>query len=172
VSKDRRAERHPRATPASTTGFLLRFALLWLAALVVLALAPAIEDWTVRGTLACVRNAGPLVGLRLRMDGDVLYMPAGPPVQVASDCTALMPTALLWAAIVAYPARMRWRLLGLAAGAAILWGYNLIRIMAMLAINDWNATLVGFVPVYVWQSVSTVFACALFFVWVRPAPEH
>ncbi len=153
-----------------TGTFLLRFALLWLGALALFALVPDIERWLVKATMACVRWSGSVAGIPSQVQGDVIVFRGALPAQVAPDCTTLVPTTLLWSGILAYPAQIRWKLIGLAAGATLLWAYNLVRILSTIAILGWHPWFVSFFHVYVWQTLTIVFACALFLLWLKRAP--
>ena len=162
----------PRPMLRPTGAFLMRFALVWLGALALFALVPEIERWMVRATIACVRGVGALAGIPSQVQGDLVLFKGARPAEVASDCTTLLPTTLLWAGILAYPAQIRWKLIGMAAGAAILWGYNLVRILSTIAILGWHPFFVSLFHVYVWQTLTIVFACALFWYWLgRAAPD-
>jgi exosortase/archaeosortase family protein len=79
---------------------------------------------------------------------------------------------LLGAGILAYPASARWKIVGLLGGVVVLWTYNLIRIYAMFAIDGLDPDVVEFIHIYVWQTVTVVFACALFLWWLQRAPSR
>lgn len=164
-------ESSPRAqAPLRPTGaFLLRFLLAWLGALVLFALVPQIERWMVGATIATVRWSGSLFGVSSEVRDGLLYLGGARGVNVVTDCTSLMSTTLLWSGILAYPAGVRLKVLGMATGAAVLWGYNLLRVVFMIAILGWDRSIWNFLHVYVWQTVTIVFACALFLFWLRRA---
>lgn len=162
----------PRPDARPTGGFLLRFAAVWVGALVVFSLVPAVEDWFVAATIANVRWLGALAGQPSDVQGDVVRFRDALPASIASDCTTLMPTALLWSGIVAFPAAPAWKLVGMAAGALVLWVYNLARILTMIAILKWDRRVVDFIHVYVWQTVTIAIACMLFLLWTRKSPAR
>jgi exosortase/archaeosortase family protein len=162
--------REPRAPRRAETrailGFLARFGGGWIAALVLLALVPAIDQWAVRHTLSSLVAISRLFGLQATASGVGVTI-GGVPMQIVPDCTPLMPTVALWIAIAAFPAPWRWKLGGLLAGALLLWLYNLGRILALVPVLRHRPQLFDFIHVYLWQTVTLVVVFALFMLWLR-----
>lgn len=155
-----------RAEVRAVLGFLARFAGGWVAALVLLALAPSIERWAVGSTISSLLFCTRLFRVHTVAEGDHISI-AGISIQIVPDCTPLMPTAALWIAIAAFPAPWRGKLLGLAAGAFLLWLYNMARIFALVPVLAYRPQLFEFIHVYLWQTVTLVVVFALFLVWLR-----
>jgi exosortase/archaeosortase family protein len=78
-----------------------------------------------------------------------------------------MPTLMLGIAVLAYPSNATWKLVGVAAGAAALWVYNVVRMLALMATLRWWPGSFHFVHVYLWQTVTLLVVCALFLLWLR-----
>jgi exosortase/archaeosortase family protein len=53
------------------------------------------------------------------------------PLQIVLDCAALDALALFAATVLAFPAAARVKLLGIAAGGAIIWTFNVLRIVLL-----------------------------------------
>jgi exosortase/archaeosortase family protein len=53
------------------------------------------------------------------------------PLQIVLDCAALDALALFAATVLAFPARLRLKLTGFVAGGAIIWGFNVLRILLL-----------------------------------------
>src|SRR5439155_601708 len=107
-------------------GFILRFAAGWAGVLLLTAFVPGIERGAVTATVGCVSWLLHLASVQATVDGGQVLVSAGA-VQISPECTPLFPTAVLWTAILAFPATLRWRIAGAVAGAAALWVYNLAR---------------------------------------------
>jgi exosortase/archaeosortase family protein len=155
-----------RAEVRAVLGFLARFAGGWIAILLLLAFVPAIEHWAVRNTLSSLLFITRLFRLGGTTGGESISI-GGVSIEIVPDCTPLMPTAALWIAIAAFPAPWRWRLLGLAAGAFLLWLYNLARILALIPVLAYRPQLFDFIHVYLWQTVTLLVVFALFLLWLR-----
>jgi exosortase/archaeosortase family protein len=53
------------------------------------------------------------------------------PLQIVLDCAALDALALFAASVVAFPAPLRRKLVGFVVGGAIIWGFNVLRIVLL-----------------------------------------
>jgi exosortase/archaeosortase family protein len=152
-------------------GFLIRFGLAWAAALAAATLFPDIERWAIGATMWTLK----LVVMPFAHDAVItgsMLRAGGATVQIVSDCTPLMPTATLWAAVVAFPATWRWRLTGLVAGAAIIWVYNVVRILALLPVLAFRPEWFEFIHVYLWQTVTLIVVFMCFLAWLRLQPAE
>ena len=155
-----------RAEVRAVLGFLARFAGGWVSILLLLAFVPAIERWAVRNTVSSLLFITHLFRLTSSAGGESILIGAVS-IEIVPDCTPLMPTAALWIAIAAFPAPWRWRLAGLAAGALLLWLYNLARILALIPVLTYRPQLFDFIHVYLWQTVTLLVVFALFLLWLR-----
>jgi exosortase/archaeosortase family protein len=147
-------------------GFLARFAGGWIATLVVLSFVPAIDRWAVGHTISSLLLVTHLFQVASTgANGSITI--AGISIEIVPDCTPLMPTAVLWIAIAAFPAPWRTRLLGLAAGAILLWLYNMARILALVPVLAHRPEIFEFVHVYLWQTMTLLVVFAMFLLWLR-----
>lgn len=155
-----------RAEVRAVLGFLARFAGGWISILLLIAFVPAIEHWAVRNTISSLLFITHLFRLGSTAGGESVSI-GGVSIEIVPDCTPLMPTAALWIAIAAFPAPWRGRLAGLAAGALLLWLYNLARILALIPVLANRPQLFEFIHVYLWQTVTLLVVFALFLLWLR-----
>lgn len=172
-----RSRRPPRTHPPAgerparrpVLGFVLRFVTLWTVALVLFARLPGIERWAIRGTLASLLALVRALGISASAAGTFLEV-GGVNLQIVADCTPLMPTAGLWAAMIAFPAPPRWKLAGVVVGGAAVWAFNLARILGLIAVLRWWPAAFDFVHVYLWQTITLLVVCGLFLLWLRLQP--
>ena len=158
-----------RESSRPVLGFLLRFVLAWIAALLAATLFPRIEDYAIAATMWTLRIVLMPFTRGAVIEGSMLQA-GGASVQIVSDCTPLMPTAALWAAVLAFPAPWRWRCVGLFAGAGILWVYNVARILALLPVLAHRPQWFEFIHVYLWQTVTLIVVFTCFLAWLRLQP--
>jgi exosortase/archaeosortase family protein len=133
--------------------------------LMLVAWVPAIEAWAVRHTIASLAGLAALLHIGFGATGTTLRL-AGTTIEIVPDCTPLMPTAALWIAILAFPSPWPRRLLGLAAGAAALWLYNLARILALVPVLRFRPRWFDFIHIYLWQTMTLLVVFAIFLVWL------
>jgi exosortase/archaeosortase family protein len=154
-----------RASLRPVGGFLLRFVGGWIVVLAVAAWTPGIEQWAVRNTIASLGVLSALLRLAFHADGNFVQM-AGASVQIVPDCTPLMPAAALWISIFAFPSAWKWKWIGALAGLAVLWVYNLLRILALVPVLIHRPEWFEFIHVYLWQTMTLLVVFGLFVLWL------
>lgn len=142
--------------------FLLGFGLL---------LAPFTQPAVTRGTADMVKLCAGLVRLfggRAAAQQDFLINPAtGFSIEVKDTCNASNVTLILWAAMLSFPAPWFQKGKGLAAGTAAIYFLNLLRVVSLFYLAEYNAAWFEFIHLYVWESLIMLAALVIFSVWVR-----
>jgi exosortase/archaeosortase family protein len=147
-------------------GFVLRFGLYWALAVAGLSLVPALERWAVQGTVGCLAPVLRAVAVKPIVFGSSIQA-GGANIEIVPDCTPLMPTLVLWAAVAAFPGPWRLKVVGLLAGAAAVWVFNLARVLVlMVVLSEWPRSF-KFAHVYLWQAGTLLVVTAMFMFWVR-----
>jgi len=94
-------------------------------------------------------------------------------VQVIKGCESIYPTAMLWAALLAYPAAFGWKISGLIGGALILFLLNIFRVITMFYIGVYLPSLFDIIHIYAWQALFILVTLAVFLFWaVKAAKPH
>lgn len=115
----------------------------------------------------CVVLVAPFDG-RVEAVGDILRFSDGRgAVQVLSGCNAVEVCALLTAAIITFPAKFKYCLIGAVAGVAALQAVNLLRIISLLYLSRGSAELFEFFHVYVWDAMICLEGLLVFLLWAR-----
>jgi exosortase/archaeosortase family protein len=150
--------------------FTASFILIWLLAQVIVAYLP-IQQSFIEATVATVALVLRAVALPVSVAGATITL-AGTSIEVVGDCTPLPTFTILAAAIVSFPARAQWRVLGWSVGLLLLWIFNLVRISGLLILLTQNRDAFAFVHLYVWQGLGFVVVLGIFAAWVSLAPRH
>lgn len=148
-----------------TIQFVGFFTAFWLLSQALLGVFPKIETWIVNATVSNLVVAGNWVSQGSVATGPFVRI-GGANLQIVPDCTPLMSTIMLWCAIVAFPSAFTWKIAGLLSGAAILWVYNLLRVLALAFILSKRPALFEFVHVYLWQSATVFVVFSIFALWL------
>jgi len=106
-----------------------------------------------------------LFGGKATVAGTLLISPAGFGVKVENGCNAVNVTILLWAAILTYPASWTARTKGLAAGSLALHAVNLLRIITLYYLGQYNRNWFDFAHYYLWESLIVLDTLAIFWFW-------
>jgi exosortase H (IPTLxxWG-CTERM-specific) len=157
---------------------MLRFASVFLAILLGLFAAELTapgQAWAVGPWTAWVaRTAGAAARLfdpAVITDGATLYSSrSGFAVTILAGCNGLEAMFVLIAAVLAYPAPWRNRLIGLVAGLSTIAVANLVRIVSLFYLGQWNATAFEWAHLYVWQALIMLDALIVWLVWLRTLP--
>ncbi|WP_440995301.1 exosortase H [Arhodomonas sp. SL1] len=106
-------------------------------------------------------------GVILRHSGN------GAAVAIQPGCNGVEAMIALFAAVMAFPAPWRYRLLGLGAGFVAIQALNLVRIITLFYLLQWNEAIFEFAHLYLWQALIILDALVVFLIWLRrlPAPE-
>jgi exosortase/archaeosortase family protein len=150
-------------------GFLARMLGGWVLATVLLALFPAVEHAMVAGTVTSVAVTLGALGFGPAVSGTTVTVGSAG-LRIIPECTPLMPFLLFAIALLSWPAPWRWRLAGIGAGAVVLWAFNVLRMLGLLATLARWPDAFQFVHVYLWQTATLLVVSALFMLWLRHAP--
>lgn len=105
--------------------------------------------------------------------GKVLWNPAtGFGVSIEPGCNGVEACIVLFAAIMAFPAPWKHRLLGLAIGLVAVQGLNVVRVISLFYLGQWNETAFRFAHEYLWQALIMLDVLVVWLLWVRANPER
>ncbi len=79
--------------------------------------------------------------------------------------------AVLFAAIFAFPAPLKHKLIGFAIGFLAIQGLNLVRIISLFYLGQWNTTAFEWFHLYLWQALIILDALVVWLVWLRTLPQ-
>ena len=154
-----------------------RFALVFVAVLVALfafELTPPgqaiVQPWT--GFIAKV-SASTIRAF----DGDaisagkmIVSQKAATGVSIEAGCNGVEAMLVLIAAIVAFPASWKSKLLGIVIGIVAIQALNILRIVSLFYLNQWDAQWFEWAHLYVWQSLIMLDALIVWLLWIRTLP--
>jgi exosortase H (IPTLxxWG-CTERM-specific) len=89
-------------------------------------------------------------------------------VSIEPGCNGVEAFVVLFAALVAFP-RTRWqhKLVGIAVGFVAIQVVNVVRIISLFYLGQWDRQLFEFAHVYLWQSLIMVDVLMVWLVWLR-----
>ena len=159
---------------------MIRFFALFLllqATLFGMELTPWVQEWFVvpwTNTLAALSAA--LVKVfdpQVLANGKVLQSASnGFSVSIEAGCNGVEATIVLVAAILAFPASWKRKLLGLAIGVIAVQGLNIVRVISLFYIGQWNFDVFEWAHLYVWQALIMLDVLIVWLLWVRTLPRQ
>jgi exosortase H (IPTLxxWG-CTERM-specific) len=158
---------------------MVRFFVVFLllqGALFGLELTPWAQEWFVipwTNTLASISAS--LVKLfdpNVIAQGKVLQSARnGFAVSIEAGCNGVEATIVLLAAILAFPASWKHKLLGLAIGVVAVQGLNIVRVISLFYLGQWNFDVFEWAHLYVWQALIMLDVMIVWLLWVRTLPR-
>src|SRR5271157_5069113 len=158
---------------------MLRFFLAFLllqALLFGLELTPWAQQWFVipwTDTLATI-SAG-LVKVfdpTVIAEGNVLQSAHnGFAVAIEAGCNGVEASIVLVAAMLAFPAPWKRKLLGLVVGIVAVQGLNIVRVISLFYLGQCSFDLFEFAHQYVWQALIMLDVLVVWLLWVRTLPR-
>jgi exosortase H (IPTLxxWG-CTERM-specific) len=158
--------------------FVAKFAGWMIAFYVVIALNPVNDRVIVPFTEAVASASAFLLRVTeggVATAGTVMRSPLFA-LDVRNGCNGVEAAILLAAAILAFPATWRSRLIGLAAGVSAIQLLNLVRLCSLFWLGEHHRRIFDFFHVAVWQGLVILAAISIFVFWslrfaVRAAGE-
>lgn len=91
-------------------------------------------------------------------------------VSIEAGCNGVEATLVLLAAILAYPAPWRYKVLGFAIGVVAVQALNVVRVISLFYLGQWSFQVFEWAHLYVWQALIMLDVLVVWLVWVRRAP--
>lgn len=157
-----------------------RFLLVFIALLALsfgLELTPLAQAWLVTPwTDAVARACGALMrtfDATITTSGNVVGSSASAfAVAIEAGCNGVEATLVLVAAMLAFPATWRHRLVGIVAGVVAVQALNIVRVVSLFYLGQWNQDVFEWAHLYVWQALIMLDVLIVWVIWVRMAPAN
>ena len=103
-----------------------------------------------------------------KLSGNVLRNPRnGFSVAVETDCNGLEATLLLLCAMLAFPSGWKEKTAGLMLGIVAVQTLNLVRIVSLFYLGQWNEAVFSWTHKYLWPVLIILAALGAFVVWTQ-----
>ena len=157
---------------------MTRFLVLFLAALAALftaELTPPVQraivlPWTA-GLTHLSAGLITLFDPRVVAFGNVLQSTAnGFAVAIAAGCNGIEAALVLVAAMLAFPAPWKHRVLGILAGLAAVQALNVVRVISLFYLGQSSPQAFEWAHLYVWQALIMLDVLIVWLLWIRTLP--
>lgn len=91
-------------------------------------------------------------------------------VSIEPGCNGVEALIILFAAIFAFPAPLKHKLIGFAIGFVAIQSLNLVRIISLFYMGQWNMTWFNWFHLYLWQALIILDALVVWLIWLRMLP--
>ena len=154
--------------------FLLIFIAVQIALFGIELLGPVqqfvVLPWTTLLAKAC-SSLVTLFDASAMSQGKVLFNPStGFGVSIEPGCNGVEAYIVLIAAMVAFPAPWRHRLIGLVLGFVAVQGLNMVRVISLFYLGQWSQRAFEFFHEYLWQGLIMLDVLVVWLLWMRANP--
>ena len=92
-------------------------------------------------------------------------------VQIERGCNGLEAVIILFSAIFAFPAPFKNKIIGFVIGFFAIQLLNLVRIISLYYLGQWNFTAFEWFHLYLWQALIILDALVVWLIWLRTLPS-
>ena len=98
-------------------------------------------------------------------------------VSIEAGCNGVEAAIILIAGMLAFPSSFKHKLAGIVIGIVAVQGVNLLRIISLFYLGQWNVQAFEFAHLYLWQALIMLDVLVVWLLWIRavsrqtPHPE-
>ena len=107
-----------------------------------------------------------LIGQEVKMDGTAISNPRFG-VNIRNGCNGLETMVIFLAAVLAFPASWKARLLGLVFGAVTIQAINLVRVVALFLTGAYFPAYFDSSHTVIWQTIVILFGVMMWILWAQ-----
>jgi len=88
-------------------------------------------------------------------------------VSIEPGCNGVEAVIILFAAIFSFPATFKQKMIGFALGFVAIQALNLVRIISLFYMGQWNMVWFEWFHLYLWQALIILDAMVVWMIWLR-----
>jgi exosortase H (IPTLxxWG-CTERM-specific) len=154
--------------------FLMIFAGLLLGLFTIELLAP-VQIWVIQPFTATIAHISAAIlqwfDSSVQAQGVTLWdQETGAAVSIQPGCNGVEAMIVVLAAMIAMPTQWRYRLLGIGFAFVAVQSLNLVRIISLFYLLQWNEDWFRWAHLYLWQALIMLDALIVYLLWLRVLP--
>ncbi len=158
---------------------MARFFILFVVILSTLFVAeltgPVQRALVVPWTQALVRISAGLITLfdpHVAVFGDILQSTtSGFALSVRAGCNGVEAALILVAAMLAFPAAWKHRVIGIVAGLTAVQLLNVVRVVSLFYLGQWSMRAFDWAHFYLWPALIMLDVLIVWMIWIRTLPR-
>jgi len=92
-------------------------------------------------------------------------------VRIERGCNGVEAMIILFASVFAFPAPLKNKLIGITVGFFAIQGLNMVRIVSLFYLGQWNQVAFEWFHLYLWQALIIMDALVVWLIWLRTLPQ-
>ena len=93
-------------------------------------------------------------------------------ISIEAGCNGIEAALVLIAAMLAFPAGWKHRLVGIVAGLVTVQALNVVRVVSLFYLGQWSASAFEWAHLYAWQALIMLDVLVVWLVWIRTLPAR
>ncbi len=93
-------------------------------------------------------------------------------ISIEPGCNGVEAAIVLLAAVLAFPSSWKMKLWGLGLGFMAVQGVNLLRVVSLFFLGQWNLQVFEFAHLYMWQALIMLDVLVVWLLWMRYVARH
>ena len=91
-------------------------------------------------------------------------------VSIEAGCNGIEAAIILIAAMLAFPAPWKHRVIGILAGLSAVQALNIVRVISLFYLGQWNMKAFEWAHLYLWQALIMLDVLIVWLIWIRTLP--
>jgi len=91
-------------------------------------------------------------------------------VSIEAGCNGIEAAIILIAAMLAFPAPWKHRVIGILAGLCAVQALNVVRVISLFYLGQWNMKVFEWAHLYLWQALIMLDVLIVWLIWIRTLP--
>ena len=93
-------------------------------------------------------------------------------VSIEAGCNGVEAVIILMAGMVAFPAPMRLKLVGVLIGCVAVQAANILRVISLYYLGKWDKEVFDFAHLYLWQALIMLDVLVVWLLWIRAVAKQ
>lgn len=153
------------------TKFFVMFMLILIALFATELTSPIQTGFVIPFTTAIAHTSGWLMQVfdtQVQTQGKIIWdSHTGFGISIEAGCNGVEAGIVLIAAMLAFPATWLQKLIGITIGLVTIQALNLIRIITLFYIGQWNKTVFEWAHLYIWQALIMLDVLFVMLLWLQ-----
>jgi exosortase H (IPTLxxWG-CTERM-specific) len=91
-------------------------------------------------------------------------------ISIEAGCNGVEAAIVLIAAMLAFPAPWKHRVIGILAGLAAVQALNVVRVITLYYVGQWSTAAFEWAHLYLWQALIMLDVLVVWLIWIRALP--
>jgi len=92
-------------------------------------------------------------------------------VSIEAGCNGVEAAIVLIAAMLAFPAPWKHRVIGIVIGLCAVQVLNVVRVISLFYLGQWNLKVFEWAHLYLWQALIMLDVLIVWLIWIRAVPR-